>query len=42
MARILLILAILGAAVQVGRAAVNMADAREAARVAVLKQSGAQ
>lgn len=38
MIRILLILAILGAAVQVGRAAVNMADAREAARVAVLKQ----
>lgn len=42
MIRILLILAILGAAVQVGRAAVNMADAREAARVAVLKQAGEQ
>lgn len=42
MIRVILILCILGAAVQIGRAAVNMSDAREAARVAVLKQAGEQ
>lgn len=42
MVRILIILAILGAAVQIGRAAVNMADAREAARVAVIQQAEGQ
>lgn len=39
MIRILLILAIPGAAAQVGRAAINLADARDAARVAIIQQA---
>lgn len=42
MIRAAIILCILAGAVKLGAAAVTMTDAREAARVAILKQAGAQ